>query len=235
MAQQLSLPVQLPDGETFEQFVVGNNQAIVSHLHGLLDGPEQGTHKPITYISGERGRGKSHLLFALCHAAQQQHLNPVYIGLEGFRDMDAGVLDGLEHFGLVCVDDVDAIGDDRDWQVALFDLINRVLEIKTCQIVLCGRQQPNGLTLQLEDLRSRLTWGMGFQLQELSDDEKVDALQCRADARGMMVSADVARFLLAHVKRDMPSLMAVLDTLDDASLQEQRRLTIPFIKRVLAI
>ncbi len=45
--------------------------------------------------------------------------------------------------------------------------------------------------------------------------------------------AETANFLLVRSKRDMSSLYRILDTLDQAAMKAQRRLTVPFVKEVL--
>jgi DnaA family protein len=89
--------------------------------------------------------------------------------------------------------------------------------------------------LIVPDLISRLTWGMVFQLQPLSDEEKLQVLIMRADCRGMTLSEEVGKFILNHCPRHMSTLFAALDALDKVSLAVQRKLTIPFVKTVLQI
>lgn len=97
-----------------------------------------------------------------------------------------------------------------------------------------GRAHPQQLGLALPDLVSRLRWGLVFRLLELPEADKKALLQCRARARGLELPGDVLDYLLVHHRRDAAFLFAVLDRLDQASLRAQRRLTIPFVRRVLA-
>jgi len=86
--------------------------------------------------------------------------------------------------------------------------------------------------LQLEDLRSRLNWGPVIQIEYLDDHKKQDALQLRASMKGFELPQQVASYMLKNYSRDMPALFEKLEQLDQASLQQQRRLTIPFVKAV---
>ena len=235
VAEQLSLPVQLPDDETFDSFVRGDNGLVVEHLLALTDSIADNDKGFLSFISGETGCGKSHLLYSVCHRAQVHNLSHIYVGLKQFKELSQQVLVGLENIQIVCLDDVHHVLDDEHWQHALFDLINRVREVGTCHLVISANAGPKSLSVSLPDLKSRLTWGVSFQLQSLSDEQRVEALISRADRRGLTMSDEVARFLLNHLKRDMPSLMTILDELDDSSLKEKRKLTIPFIKTVLSI
>ena len=235
MAEQLSLPVQLPDDETFESYVSGDNAQVIEYLQSLTEPEKHNDSQFLTFISGEQGSGKSHLLYSICHKAQMQSLSHIYIGLKQYKELSEQLLIGLENIQIVCLDDVHLILEDDDWQLALFDLINRVREVGNCHLVVCANAGPKALSVSLPDLKSRLTWGVSFQIQPLSDEQRVEALINRADRRGLTMSDEVARFLLNHLQRDMPSLMAILDELDDSSLKEKRKLTIPFIKTVLSI
>ena len=85
----------------------------------------------------------------------------------------------------------------------------------------------------LADLASRLRSGVVMQVAGMTDFEKQAALQLRAAARGLELGDEVAQYILHRAPRDTNELFYYLNRLDDASLAEQRRLTIPFVKRVL--
>nr|MCH9769271.1 DnaA regulatory inactivator Hda [Gammaproteobacteria bacterium] len=102
------------------------------------------------------------------------------------------------------------------------------------RLIIAANQAPLQLNCQLADLRSRLGAGLIFKVQALDDYEKLAALCLRAERRGMYLSPEVGRYVLHHYTRSMPDLTAVLDKLDEASLTAKRRLTIPFVKAVLA-
>ena len=117
---------------------------------------------------------------------------------------------------------------------AIFDLYNRVLEENNF-IVISGNESVQKLTINLPDLVSRLAWGLTEQIRSLDDSEKINTLQYRAAQRGLLLSDEAAKFLVNRLSRDMGSLIKTLDILDKASIQEQRKITIPFIKDVLEI
>ncbi len=231
MPEQLPLNVLLPDDETFESFVVGNNAQIIASLKSVLDTYPQSSF--LTFISGENGCGKSHLMYALCHRALLQDKTHIYIDLKQKEDVSEELLQGLENIQLVCLDNVQCLDTDLEWQVALFDFINRVREVGICKLVVSADKGPNALNFSLPDLQSRLAWGISFQLFPLEDEQRILALLQRAERRGLNMSIDVARFLLTHMQRDMPSLINALNELDTMSLREKRKLTIPFVKSAL--
>ncbi|MCV2884040.1 DnaA regulatory inactivator Hda [Aestuariibacter sp. AA17] len=233
MAKQLSLPVQLPDDETFSSFMTGQNIQLVTYLNELL---EPDSDQPfLTFISGDQGAGKSHLLYSVCHRAEKRHYSHFYLNLSQRSEWSTSILNDLENVKVICIDDVHAIAHDPAWQLALFDLINRVREAQHSLLIMTANAGPKQLGVELPDLASRLSWGVAYHVQPLSEDERLLTLISRAERRGIALSMDVARFMMTHMQRDMASLMKALEKLDNISLQQKRRLTIPFIKDVLSL
>ena len=145
------------------------------------------------------------------------------------------ILENLEAIDLLAIDDIDTIAGDRDWEVALFHLYNRVRDQGHGILVIAGKQSPTHLNITLPDLRSRLAWGMSFQLHPLDEADKISTLIQRAHSLGLQLSDSVAQFLVTRCSRNMSDLIDILARLDNASLAAQRRLTIPFVKQVLAL
>lgn len=228
--QQLILKVGLQAEATFTNYYPGNNQHCVNALRAMISG----TGERVIYINGSPGQGCSHLLQAVCHQANQQQISCIYIPLQKMITHTPSAFEGLELFTLVCIDDLQMIAQRPAWEEALFHTYNRIHDAGG-RLVFAAVNPPKRLGLALADLVSRLSAGMVFQLQPLTDDEKLQALLLRAKQRGMLVTLEVGRFILNHCARDFNNMFAILDQLDAASLVEQRRLTIPFIKSVLQI
>ena len=229
---QLTLMVQLPDDETFNSFKSDLNQDTVSQLKSYIE--PQGTTPHSFYLFGLSGTGKSHLMHASSTYAAQIGKSSVCLSCAELKQLPVEVLDGLEQIDLICLDDIHLIAGDKRWQQAIFDLYNRVLE-QNNYLLISGNESAQQLGISLPDLVSRLTWGLTEQIKPLVDDEKVIAIQHRATQRGLFLSDEVVKFLLNRLSRDMGSLITSLDVLDKASIQEQRKITIPFIKEVLSI
>ncbi len=225
---QLPLGVQLRDDATFDNFFPGSNAQILFALRRLV----KGTGEPFIYLWGQAGVGCSHLLQAACHEADGYGLSAVYLPMEELVEYSPEIYEGLEGLDLVCLDNVQAIGGKREWEVGLFDLYNR-LKDDGVRLVIGASAAPSKSGLKLPDLVSRLSWGLSYQLQPLSEAEKLSALQLRANQRGLDLHEDVARYLLQRCDHSMNHLLKVLDTLDEASLTAQRRLTKPFIRDVM--
>jgi len=233
---QLALSVQLPDDEIFDNYLSESNNAVVSQLALFLEktAQNQSNQPRCFYLFGLTGVGKSHLLHASSAYVSQLDKTSVCLSCAELLQLSVEVLDGLEQINVICLDDIQLLAGNKIWQQAIFDLYNRVLEQNNC-LVVSGDQSVGKLGLTLPDLVSRLSWGLTEQLKPLNDAEKITALQFRASKRGLMLSDDAANFLLNRLSREMANLIASLDTLDKASIREQRKITIPFIKEVLTI
>ncbi len=224
--QQLALKMNLREETTFANFYEGNNQAVVAALKASLENRGE----KFIYLSGPLSVGKTHLLQACCHF---QESNAMYLSLKT-PELVPGVLQSLEKMPLVCLDDIEAIFGDAHWEEALLHFYNRARENRISLFV-ASVQMPTQSTCQLADLRSRLSWGLFFQVKPLTDTQKVMAIRLHAEDRGLEFPDEVGEFLLRHFPRDMSVLFDLLDRLDGASFISQRKLTVPFVKQVLGI
>lgn len=224
MASQIPLRFVIREDQTFDSFLPGPNAQAVSLL--------QRGDEPLTYLWGEPGCGKTHLLQACCAQAVEQGRSCVYLPLNELLALPEASLDGLESLELVCLDDLQQARDNAPWELAVFHLFNRVRDAGH-RLLVSADCPPAALPFELADLQSRMGWGLTLRLQALDDDQKQHALTARAHALGMELSAEVARYLLSRFPRDLSSLWRLLDQLDAASLSAQRRLTIPFVRSFL--
>lgn len=230
MQQQIPLNLQLRDDATFANFYVGGNAALLSHLLASLHNKQE----RFFYLWGSPGVGCTHLLHACCHEADTLETSAMYLSLENFQEYTPEILEGFEHSDVLCLDNVQCIAANKHWEEALFHLYNRIRDAKGL-LIITANCAPRQLPLQLADLSSRLAWGAAYQVMPLSDPQKIEAFIMRAENRGLHLSEEVGHFLLSRSSRDMNTLAKILDKLDHASLAEQRRLTIPFVKSVLEI
>lgn len=232
--RQLSLGVSLNDDATFENFYTPEGSANEQVLTWLR-AQSRGGGEAFIYLWGAPGVGLTHLLQAAGHSAQEAGLAFQYLplrDLSGFAPQ--ALLEGLENLDYVCLDGLEAVAGRPDWEEALFHLYNRMRD-REARLLVAAVQGPQELPVSLPDLRSRLMWGMTCQVQSLSDEDKQNALRQRARARGLELSEEVAHYILQRVPRDMNELFCYLQRLDHASLAEQRKLTIPFVKKVLGL
>lgn len=228
---QLPLPIHQSDDETLENFYAENNLLLLNSLQkNFLQ-----LHQQFFYLWGNKGSGKSHLLKGVCQHYLAQQRPALYVPLNKAQYFSPAVLENLEQQALVCLDDLQAVIGNVEWEVAIFDLINRVRETGRTLLIMSADQSPVNLPVQLPDLASRLTWGEVYQLAPLNDKQKIDVLQKAAYQRGIELPDETANFLFKRLERDMKTLFNALEKLDQASLQAQRKLTIPFVKEILSL
>lgn len=228
---QLPLGVRLRDDATFANYYPGANAAALGYVERLC-GAEAGWTESLIYLWGGAGVGRSHLLQAACLRLQERGLQAVYLPLAELAGHGPELFDCLEQCDLVCLDDLQAIAGRADWEEELFHLFNRLRDAGR-RLLLAADAAPRELPVCLADLQSRLSLALVFQLQELAEEDKLRALQLRASRRGLQLSDEVGRFILTRGARSMSALFELLEQLDQASLQAQRKLTIPFLKEVL--
>ncbi len=217
--RQLLLDLDAAKPQTLDSFVVGRNPELLQLLHGFAARATALPRERFVYVWGEAGSGKTHLLQAL--------------NGEGARYIPAGASTAAYLFDpaitLYLLDDCDRLAGDA--QIAAFNLYNEAKE-NGALLLAAGASAPAALTLR-EDLRTRLGWGLIYQLHGLSDEEKIAALTQAAQARGMNIATGVLPYLITHFQRDMRSLSAMLDQLDRYSLETQRPITLPLLRSLL--
>src|SRR5438445_8574439 len=201
MINQLTLGVGLKDEGTFANYFAGKNSLLIRELKKS----SQGMGERIIYLYGAGGQGSTHVLQACCHEAYQQGLSAAYLPLTSLIDFSPDVFDGLESRELVCIDDVHMIAGKPVWEEAIFHAYNRIHDAGG-QLIVTAKMPPKLLGLALPDVVSRLSWGIVFQLQSLTDDEKLQVLIMRAERRGMTLSEEVGKFILTHCPRHMSTL-----------------------------
>lgn len=222
--QQLPLRVRLRDTARFASFVRGRNGEIVE----LMAADSTGSPR-VLWLWGRAGCGKTHLLQAACAAVGERGGAATYLDLEA---AEPAWLEGCESLDLVCLDGIDAAAGDARWCAAMFRLYTLMQDLGG-RLCVTSTQPPSSVRFGLPDLQSRLYGASVHQLHELDEPGQLEALQLRAAQRGLELSPEAASYLVHRLPRDMHSLCAVLDRLDEASLAAQRRLTVPFLKDVL--
>jgi DnaA family protein len=193
-------------------------------------GREVGT-QAVTWLCGPTSVGKTHLLQAIVARAGKR--GPAgYFPLMELAPLGVGVLEGLTSLNCICLDDLDPVVGQLDWETALFGLLREIQE-RDGSLIVSAKAPPALLPWSLRDLGSRFAAAAIFQLHELDEDDQQKALQLHAHVRGFELPDDTARWLQRRFPRDMRTLYNLLDTLDEAALVAQRRLTVPFIRSVL--
>ncbi len=219
--RQLALGVRLRAEAVFDSFWPGPNGEAIAALRRPSPAP--------LWLWGPSGSGKTHLLQAVCAAAGEA---AAYFPVSRSLSLPPEALAGFERSAVLCIDDADAVAGDLAWEKALFRLYNEAAELQT-RLIFAAASPPRQPDWRLDDWRSRAASCIVYQLQELDDAGRVEALRLRAAQRGLQLPQETSEYLLKRVPRDLHSLFDILDQLDEASLVAQRRLTIPFIRDAL--
>jgi DnaA family protein len=224
MTQQLLLDILPGAAQTLEGFVPGANAGAVASVRTLAPGRA-------VYLWGGRGSGRSHLLRARALESGGHYLD----ARAPARLLQALATDEDRSLALVAVDDVGDLNDAA--QAALFALFNRWRAAATTPgafaLLTAGDRAPLSMPLR-EDLRTRLGWDLVHRLEQLTDEERASALRDQARHRGLTLSDDLLHWILTHHDRDMGRLTALIDTLDQYSLERHRPITLPLLKELLA-
>lgn len=225
--QQLPLGVRIPDRAVFDSYFPGPNLQAVEHAMQVATA----TGSSVTWLCGPISVGKTHLLQAVVSRASRRG-RAGYLPLIELGPLGVGVLEGLTALECICLDDLDQVVGQLDWEKTLFGLL-RELQERDGSLVVSAKAPPALLHWALPDLGSRFTAAAIFQLHELDEGDQQRALRLHAQVRGFELPDDTARWLQRRFPRDMRALYDLLDTLDEAALVAQRRLTVPFIRSVL--
>ena len=228
-AVQLPLRLVPSAGRRFENFETPpENAELVDAVRRVATGktPAQ------VLVVGDAGAGKTHLLEAACAAASAGGDEVAFVPMRDWRSERVGAVRGLGRAGLVCIDDVDAVAGDRAWEEALFVLFEESAA-RHARLLLSAAAPPSHAGFALSDLRSRLGAATLYRLRELDDESRARALRRHARGRGVEIPDDVLGYVLVRHRRDMPSLVALLDRLDHHSMARQRRLTVPFVRDLI--
>ncbi len=227
MPEQFPLHFEFLANQTFNDFFAGENQPIIDSLQQCVLG--NGEQK--IFIRGKSGQGKSHLLQACCHYAQQQEKLSFYFDLSRHSRHQPAILSGIDDYNVVCLDNVDTIVGDVKWEQALYTLMKSHYE-KGHQLIISSRYLPNYLNVKTSGLKEHLNWGLILQLKTLVDTNNIDALIFKADAMGFEISPQAGRFLVIHYPAELHDLWHLLAEIDRASLAAKRKLTVPFLKQL---
>jgi len=228
LMKQLALDIRLAEHAVFDSFFVGPNALAVARLRRMAAGDDAG----VVWLAGANGSGKSHLLQACVAAAHAARRHTAYLPLNQLQQSPAALLDGLGDYDLVALDDLRAMAGDRDWELAVLYLYEK-LTAAGAALVCSADTIPAELGFSLADLSSRLCSGGIFRLEPLDDVECLEALQKRALWLGCELPEETGRYLLSRVNRNPSSLFELLDRLDRAALAAQKKLTVPFVRSVI--
>ncbi len=176
--------------------------------------------------------GRNAEAIASLNAVLQNHAQPHFIYLWGEQGSGKShLLSACKAIGAWVTDDVHLLGNEA--QIELFNTYNQLKETGAT-LIAAGLHAPAQMGLR-DDLATRLAWGLVYQLHPLNDEEKAQALKQHAKERGMKLPDEVVDYCLRYLRRDLPTLMATLDALDEWSLTAHKPITVPMLRKLLQL
>ena len=212
----------------FTSFIEGENQDLLDFLNTMTKKKKN----DCLYIWGSQGTGKTHLLQAACKQADDMNSQVTYIPLKQYEEFDSEIFNGLGKLDLICVDDLEFISGNLEWQQRLTLLYNEIRDNNN-SIIISSTSSPKNIKIELDDLKSRLVWGQVYKINPPNDELKIEILKRKASERSFELSESVAEFLIHRTERDLNSLIKILDVIDHSSLAAKRKVTIPFVKKLI--
>src|SRR3990167_3201544 len=190
---QLTLSLTPQDSINFDNFVEGGNKVAIQALQTSL--AKMG--EQFIYLYGDLGAGRTHLLQACCHWIGQRGGRAAYLPFGEDYHFSPSLLDNLEQLDLVCIDDIDRIAGQREWEEALLYTYDRLKAHQT-RFFVSAPILPTELSIHLSDLKSRFSWGWVFHIKPLHDEQKLEVIKARALKRGIHLSEEVSHYLIRH-------------------------------------
>ena len=224
--RQLALQIQINERASLNNFFVSkNNDKTIQILKDLLNS----NNGAQIFIDDLGSNGKSYLLQAICNDFSNSNNSSIYIPMEEAINLDPSILEGVSELNLICIDDVDLINNRREWEIALFNLINECYE-KECFLLLSG--SINKLEA-IPDLVSRIKKMETLRLEAINDDELLEATQAISKNLNIEISDKNMNYLINNSKRDIKTIFRTLSQLERESLERKKSIGLNLIKEVI--
>jgi len=225
--RQLALQIQINERASLNNFFVSKkNNKTIQILKNILLGSDKGVQ---IFIDDLGSNGKSYLLQAICNDFSNSNNSSIYIPMQEAINLDPSILEGVSELNLICIDDIDLINKRRDWEIALFNLINECYE-KECFLLLSG--SINKLEA-IPDLVSRIQKMETLRLEAINDDELLEATKAISKNLNIEISDKNMNYLINNSKRDIKTIFRTLSQLEKESLERKKSIGLNLIKEVI--
>tara|TARA_E500000331_G_C17203654_1_gene690409 strand:- start:168 stop:866 length:699 start_codon:yes stop_codon:yes gene_type:complete len=225
--RQLALQIQINERASLNNFFVSKkNNKTIQILKNILLGSDKGVQ---IFIDDLGSNGKSYLLQAICNDFSNPNNSSIYIPMQEAINLDPSILEGVSELNLICIDDIDLINKRRDWEIALFNLINECYE-KECFLLLSG--SINKLEA-IPDLVSRIQKMETLRLEAINDDELLEATKAISKNLNIEISDKNMNYLINNSKRDIKTIFRTLSQLEKESLERKKSIGLNLIKEVI--
>jgi len=230
--KQLIFPFQINQKASFDSFFCSpDNQNLMTRLADIVSSPD--TSELI--IHGEEGSGKSFLMQAICNELSSAEKRFAFIPMKKAFNMGVEIFQNLGSLDAVCIDDLQLILANQDWETALFNLINECQQSNCSLMLSLGGTQPLDESVILPDLLSRIKRMEFIALHAVQDEFFNQAIDFVAQQLDIKIEEAELEFLLKHQTRIFSLLVDNIITLDNQAASLKRKITIPLIKETLNI
>ena len=221
--QQLTFPWNKLNRSSFDEFYFEKNNLFIKEI--LLSEED-------LFLYGVEQTGKSFLLQAACNHFALKEKQSLYIPLKEVKKYGSDFIDSLDQFHVICIDDVDLIASNKEWEIALFNLINNCF-ISKCRIIFCSSTNPSEINFELTYPISRIEKLDHVDLVPVKTDNLPEAIKFIADFRSINLGDKEIKYLITYSKRSMSDLLDIINKLDNLSMQLKRKITVPLIKEII--
>ena len=225
--RQLALQIQINERASLDNFFISkNNNKAIQILKNILERSNNGAQ---IFIDDLGSNGKSYLLQAICNDFSNSNNSTIYIPMQKAINLEPSILEGINDLNLICLDDIDLISNQRDWELALFNLINECYE-KDCFLLLSGSIDKLEV---IPDLISRIKKMEILRLKAIDDDELLRATQSISKNLNIEISDKNMNYLINNSRRDIKTVFRTLSQLEKESLERKKSIGLNLIKEVI--
>ena len=225
--RQLALQIQINERASLDNFFISkNNNKAIQILKNILERSNNGAQ---IFIDDLGSNGKSYLLQAICNDFSNSNNSTIYIPMQKAINLEPSILEGINDLNLICLDDIDLISNQRDWELALFNLINECYE-KDCFLLLSGSIEKLEV---IPDLISRIKKMEILRLKAIDDDELLRATQSISKNLNIEISDKNMNYLINNSRRDIKTVFGTLSQLEKESLERKKSIGLNLIKEVI--
>jgi DnaA family protein len=184
------------------------------------------------FIYGTKQSGKTFLLQAMCNSYSSMGKSSLYVPLKKVMNYGVEIFESLENIDLICIDGIEQVISKTEWEKEIFNLINKAL-ISKSRLILTSSKDLKSLNFSLPDLESRIKKIQSSELYPIDDKDIIDALKYISQFKSINLGDKEAKYLVTYSQRDISSLIQILESLDQLSMEMKRKITIPLIKEVI--
>ena len=224
--KQLTFPWNKTFKSSFNSFYVDpQNEQLLKDIKDLSNGDN-------LYIYGVKNSGKTYLLQSLCNEYSKNKKSALFLPLKEVVRYGIDIIESIENMDLVCIDGLEIIRNKKEWEIGLFNLINNSLQTN-CRLIFTSSSEDIKAAFSLPDLDSRMKKFNSYEIFPISDNHLLEALKNIANLSSINLGDREAQYLITYTKRNMSDLVKILESLDQLSMENKRRITIPLIKELL--